>query len=133
MRIPVTEQTVERPDDEDLAILCARLADENRARDIIIMDMRQSMPLCDFFVIATGTSHRQMQTVVDAVKERIKQFGMRPLGVEGYREGRWILLDLGSIVVHVFDDEARDYYDLELLWGDAHRVDWAPARPGPDD
>ena len=113
-----------------LAIALARTCAENRCRDVIILDLRGLSPVTDFFVLATGTSARQMTTVADRCEEAGKELKQRPFGIEGTKvpegaiESRWVLVDFVDVVVHVFTEDSRKYYDLELLWGDAPRVDW---------
>lgn len=109
------------------AIRCAEIADEFRARDILILDLTSVTPEFDYFVIATGTSRRQMHAVVEEVDKQMKSSGSRRIGVEGYNENQWILQDYGDVVLHVFDEQTRTNYDLERLWGDAERVDWQPS------
>ena len=106
-----------------LAIALARTCAENRCRDVAVLDLRNLSPVTDFFVLATGTSARQMRAVADHVTEAGRDLGDRPFGREGYDTG-WVLIDYVDVVVHVFTGESRSYYDLELLWGDAPRVDW---------
>jgi ribosome-associated protein len=103
---------------------CARIADENRGRDILVLDMRQATPLVDYFVIATATSRRQSHAIASEIDQEMKRLGERKLGIEGSEEGRWTLIDYGDFVVHVFSAEARTYYALEEIWGDAPRVEW---------
>jgi ribosome-associated protein len=104
--------------------MCARVADENKAKDIVVLDMRRITPLYDFFVLATGTSRRQIHTIVEEIDAAMHADGDTRLGVEGYESSRWVVQDYGDIVVHVFDPDARKYYALEELWADAPRVDW---------
>ena len=108
------------------AITAARCADEMRAKDVVVLDMTKIASIVDFFVIATGTSNRQMNAVVDEVNRRLKgELGNTRLGLEGYRsEGNWILIDFGDVVLHVFTEEGRQLYDLENLKADAERIDW---------
>jgi ribosome-associated protein len=106
------------------AITAARIAAERHCSDIVVLDLRGISPATDYFVIVTGTSDRQMRTVADEISEAAKKQGMKRFGRAGYEQGRWILLDFIDIVVHIFDSEYRDYYDLELLWGDAKRIDY---------
>lgn len=108
----------------DIAVICARIADEKKAEDIVILDIRKLTFITDYFVIATGFNKRQMQAIADEIEKRMKQEGVRCLGREGYNEAVWILLDYGEVVVHIFDEEARRTYDLEMLWGDAPRPRW---------
>lgn len=108
------------------ALAAARVAEENRGRDITILDMRELTTLFDFFVIVTGTSRRQLHAMseeIDRVLER--EMGDRRLGIEGYEESRWILLDYGDLVVHLFDAETRQYYALEDLWSRARRIPYS--------
>jgi len=102
----------------------ARIAEENRAEDILILDLRTLSAVADFFIIATGTSDRQMRAIAEQIEQEGKSVGQRPYRVSGYENGTWILLDYIDVVVHLFDPQRRTYYDLELLWGDAPRIDW---------
>lgn len=112
------------------ARLSARIAEENRGRDIVLLDMRKATPLVDYFVLATATSQRQAKAIAIEIDAQMKKLGELKLGLEGSEEGRWILIDYGDFVVHVFNLEARAYYALEDLWGDAQRVEWEdPLRP----
>ncbi len=109
------------------ALLAAQTAEENRGRDIKILDVRELTTIFDYFVVVTGTSRRQLHAISDEI-ERVFQetVGDRRMGIEGYAESRWILLDYGDIVVHVFDDETRAYYGLEELWAHAKRIPYEP-------
>lgn len=111
-----------------LARLAARVAEETRGSDLVILDLRKLTPVVDYFVIATGSSRRQMHAMADEIETvvaRELEDGKR--AAEGYEEGRWIVLDYGDVMVHLFDPEARDYWDLEGLWSDADRVPLAVA------
>jgi len=101
------------------ALICANVAAENKGRDVLVLDLRKLTSFVDYFVIATGTSRRQIHAMADEIDRTMNLMGDRKIGIEGYAESRWVLLDYGDIVVHLFDDEARRYYDLENLWGDA--------------
>lgn len=108
----------------------ARVADENRGRDIVILDLRELTPIFDYFVIVTGSSRRQLHAISDEVNRVLdRQLHHGRLGAEGYDGSRWILLDYGDVVVHMFDDEARDYYALDQLWAGAKRVPFEPVAP----
>jgi len=104
------------------ALAAARLAADRHCTDIVVMDLKGKSPATDYFVIATGTSNRQMRAVANEISEEARKQGMERFGRAGYEQARWILLDFVDIVVHIFDSEYRDYYDLELLWGDAKRL-----------
>lgn len=111
----------------DRACLCARTAADNKARDVVVLDMRGVTPIFDFLVLTTGGSRRQMHAVAEEVDAAMRDVGDRRLGIEGYEASRWIVQDYGDVVVHVFDAEAREYYALEDLWADAKKVDWERA------
>jgi ribosome-associated protein len=107
-----------------LAMAAARTAAENRGQDLVILDLRELTSFFDYFVIATGASRRQLHAMseeIDRVLE--KELGDCRMGIEGYQECRWILLDYGDVVIHLFDAQARAFYDLENLWAEAKRVD----------
>ena len=107
-----------------LALAAARTAEDNRGRDIVVLDMRPMTPIFDYFVVATGTSRRQIHAMSEEIDHTLEDdLGDRRMGIEGYRESRWVLLDYGSVVIHLFDEETREYYDLEGLWSGADRVD----------
>jgi ribosome-associated protein len=108
----------------DRACLCARVAADNKARDILVLDMRGITPLYDFFVIATGTSRRQIHTLAEEIDAAMRAAGETRLGIEGYEASKWVVQDYGDIVVHLFDPETRAYYGLEELWADAPHLDW---------
>jgi ribosome-associated protein len=106
------------------ALDAARVAAGRRCSDIVVLDLKGKSPATDYFVIATGTSDRQMRAVTDEICEAAKEQGQQRFGRAGYEQARWILLDFVDVVIHIFDAEYRDYYDLELLWGDAERLTW---------
>lgn len=107
----------------ELALAAARVAEETRGTDICVLDLREITPVFDYFVIATGSSRRQMHAMADEIEAVLKkEHKDRKRGAEGYEEGRWIVLDYGNVMVHLFDAEARDYWDIENLWSDAKRV-----------
>ena len=111
----------------DRACLCARVAADNKARDIVVLDMRGITPLYDFFVLATGTSRRQIHTLAEEIDAALRGLGDRRSTIEGYEASNWVVQDYGDLVVHVFDPDTREYYALEELWADAPRVDWQRA------
>ena len=110
----------------ELARSFARVADENRAEDVVILDLRGISSVADFFVIATGTSDRQLRAIADQIDQDAKSMGHQRFGLSGYETASWVLVDFVDVVVHLFDASRRKYYDLELLWGDAPRIDWSP-------
>ena len=108
----------------EAAIECARIADSKRAERVVILDVSQTIVITDFFVICSGSNRRQVQSIADEIMERMKEGGLPKIGVEGYAEGRWVLMDFQDVIIHLFLDEVRGYYDLEILWGDAPRVEF---------
>lgn len=106
------------------AAACARVAAENKGRDVLVLDMRELTPLYDYLVIATGASRRLMHTIAEEVDAHLTQMGDHRIGIEGYESSKWIVQDYGDIVLHVFDPSAREFYALEELWADAPRIDW---------
>ena len=119
-----TERTRTLSPAVERAAHCARVAEDNKARDVVVLDMRGITPLYDFFVIATGTSRRQLHTLAEEIDAAMHAEGDLRLGIEGYEASRWVVQDYGDIVVHLFDPETRAYYGLEDLWADAPRLDW---------
>jgi ribosome-associated protein len=97
-------------------------AEDRKAEDIIAIDVREVSSFTDTFVVATGTSDRHVRSVSDAIQAALTAIGESALGVEGYDDGRWVLIDYGDTIVHVFQHETRLDYDLERLWSDASRI-----------
>ena len=98
------------------------VAVDRKAQDLKVLHLEELNGFTEYFLICSGTSERQVQAIADAMVERSKAEDRRPLGVEGYRHGRWVLLDFGSFIAHVFDQETRDFYGLENLWADSDDV-----------
>ncbi len=108
----------------ELVKAAARVAIDNRATDVVILDVSRQTALFDYFMIATGTSRRQLHAISEEIDDVLqKQLGDHRLGIEGYEQGSWIVSDYGSVVFHLFDAETREYYELESLWADARPVD----------
>jgi ribosome-associated protein len=107
------------------AIEAARIANDLKCEDVVVMDLRGLSSVTDFFVIATGSSDRQLRSVAERIEEYGHKVGSRVFGRSGVEQGQWLLIDFVDVVVHLFDGERRAYYDLELLWGDAPKVNWA--------
>lgn len=102
----------------DLVRVAARAADEKQGADIVALDVSGPLPLADAFVLVTGRNERNVQAIAAEVEDRMLEAGAKPLRREGRAEGRWVLLDFGDVVVHVFHEEERLYYSLERLWKD---------------
>jgi len=108
----------------ELVIEAARAADDKKAYDVCVMDMREVLGITDYFVIASGKNDRQVKRIYEAIEERLAKKGVKPARREGLRFGRWILLDYIDFVVHVFLEEDRHFYDLERLWKDVPFIEW---------
>jgi len=93
-----------------------------KAEDVAALDVRALSSFADVFVVATGRSDRQVRAIADSIEAATKKAGVGPLGIEGYAEGRWVLIDLDDVIVHVFVPEARAHYDIERLWSDAEEI-----------
>ncbi len=108
---------------KELALTLAGLLDDKKGRDIKVLDTGALTTLADYFVLCTATSNTQIKALADYCQKELKEKGEVPHHVEGHRAGTWVLLDYSSVVVHLFLEEARDFYDLERLWKDAQEVD----------
>lgn len=108
----------------DLAEAAARAASSKQGRDVVILDVRDLIVITDYFVIASGSSDRQVRTIAEEIERALRDRDLKPVRREGEREGRWVLLDFVDFVAHVFLDDDRAFYDLERLWADAPRVAW---------
>jgi ribosome-associated protein len=106
------------------AVAAARAAASKQGRDVLVLDVRELIVITDYFVIASGSSDRQVRAVAEEIERAVKAQGLRPVRREGQREGRWVLLDFVDFVAHVFQDQDREYYGLERLWADAPPVEW---------
>ena len=115
----------------ELAIAAARIAGDNNATDVVVLDLRGVSPVTQYFVICTGTSDRQMRAVADEIAKGGRRVGQRVWQVAGEKSAEWIVMDFVDVVVHIFDQAHRRYYDLELIWGEAPRVRWRRSRDVP--
>lgn len=113
-------------DFDDRIKLALHAAAEKKAIDLTVLDLRGIATFTDFFIIATGANKRQMQAIADEVVEQLKRRGSPAARVEGYQAAEWVLIDYGDFIVHVFDEKARRFYDLEYLWREARRLDLSP-------
>jgi ribosome-associated protein len=117
------EQRVEVPADAtELAHRIVEIASDKKGNDIVMLRTAELTTMADFFVIASGRSDRQVAALSGAIVDELRKEGIRPIGVEGRESSRWVLLDYGSVIVHVFAPEEREYYGLERLWGKAAKV-----------
>ncbi len=127
MSPPITEVSptieIRRERSLQLALAAARTAEENNGQDIAVLDMRNVTTEFDFFVLVTGNSRRQLHAISEEIDRVLEsELGDHRLGIEGYSESRWILLDYGSVVIHLFDAEMRAFYALEELWSTSERM-----------
>lgn len=122
IEIAVTRTPFDELDENvQLAILCAS---EKKALNLVALDLREVASFAEFFILASGANQRQVQAIADEINEQLKkQLGSRPVRIEGYNAAEWVLLDYGDFIVHIFDKDAREFYDLERLWRDAKKVD----------
>ncbi|RLT14143.1 MAG: ribosome silencing factor [Planctomycetota bacterium] len=111
----------------ELARLAAQLSQDNKAQDILLLDMRKLTSLVDFFVVVTVPSRRQASAIAGQIELEMKKLKESKLSLEESDTGRWTLLDFGDVVIHLFSPEGRDFYNLEDVWGDAPRLDWKDA------
>ena len=110
---------------EEKTRLCALAADSRKAHDIVVLDVQSLSSVADRFLICSGTSDRQIKAIADAIQDDLAKEGEKPLAVEGYDQGTWILIDCVDLILHVFDHDTRDFYNLEHLWHQAPRVEVA--------
>lgn len=122
------DKCVEELDERICAAL--RAASDKKAVEMVVLDLREIASFTDYFLITSGTNVRQVQAIADEVVEQLKKQGTRAARVEGYKTGEWVLVDYGDFIVHVFEDKARRFYDLERLWRDALRVALPPDLAG---
>ena len=110
-------------DSKKLALLCAELADNKKAENIVILDVRELSSVTDYFVIASGTSEPHLRAIVDEISDRLRENEeLRPKAIDGTLHTAWVVLDYFDVIVHVMRSDVRERYDLETLWGDAPRI-----------
>ena len=110
-------------DSRDKALLCVKFALEKKAYDLVLIEVGQLTSLADFFLVCTGRSDTQVQAIAQGLEDNLGRVGVRPLSMEGYPRGQWVVLDYGDVVVHVFYEPVREFYDLDRLWTRAPRVE----------
>ncbi len=106
----------------DKAFLCAKIASDYKAQKVVILSLEGLANFTDYFVICSGQSTKQVQGIADHIEEEMYKAGYKPFGMEGRREGKWILMDYGDVVIHIFHDPLRSVYDLESLWAEAPNI-----------
>ena len=105
-----------------VALLAAEAAKDKKAKDVVILDIQDISVVCDYFVICTGHSSTQVKAVTENIEKRLKEEGITKLRLEGLKDAHWVLIDYGTVVVHIFQESNREFYNLEHLWGDARVV-----------
>lgn len=105
------------------ALLLVNSALERKAYDLVVMKVREMTSIADYFIVCSGRSDRQVQSIAQGIEENLKAKGIRPLSLEGLSRGQWVLMDFADVIVHVFYQPLREFYDLEGLWGDAPRAE----------
>ncbi len=105
------------------ALLCVRFALEKKAYDLVLMEVGELTSLADYFLVCTGRSDTQVQAIAQSIEDNLRGLGIRPLSLEGQTRGQWVVLDYADVVVHVFYEPLREFYDLERLWARAPRVE----------
>ena len=115
---------------EALALACAEAAADKKAEDIAILDLRGISSFTDFFIVCSANSDPQLKAISSSVRETMRDLGARPLNEEGFPASQWVVIDFGEVIVHVFNAEKRDFYNLESLWKDAPRIPFQPAPSG---
>lgn len=110
-------------DSREKAILLSRFALEKKAYDLVLMEVRQVTSIADYFIVCSGRSDRQVQSIAQGIEEKLAEVDVLPLSIEGYTRGQWVLMDFSDVIVHIFYQPLRQFYDLEGLWADAPRVE----------
>lgn len=113
---------------KDLCYEIARIIDDRKGHDIAILDLREVSDIAEYFVIATGDNNRMVDAIVDEIENRLRPAGIHAFAIEGREDNTWDLMDFGNVIVHVFQPEARAFYRLERLWGDAPRIEYEDGR-----
>jgi ribosome-associated protein len=107
----------------DKVLLLTRFALEKKARDLVVLEVRELTSIADYFIICSGSSDRQVQSIAQGIEENLSEAGHSPLSVEGTNRGHWVLMDFSDVIVHIFYEPVREFYDLDGLWGHAPRVE----------
>ena len=107
-----------------LALLAAEVCDEKKAKEIVVLDVRKITSISDYFIVCSTSNERQARAIAEDLRMRLKEMGKREMGVEGLEDARWVLQDFGDIVLHIFHESQREFYDIEGLWADAKQVRW---------
>ncbi len=109
-------------DSLEKALFCAETANDNKAIDLVMLELKNETALADYFIICNGTSDRHIKAMAENIEHKLKEKGIKALGKEGMQESKWILLDYDDVIIHIFQKEERDFYDLERLWDECPRI-----------
>ncbi|WP_418790717.1 ribosome silencing factor [Phosphitispora sp. TUW77] len=107
---------------KQIALLAAGAVKDKKAKDIVLLDIEEISVVCDYFLICTGLSSTQVKAIAENIEQKLKEQGITKLRMEGYKDAHWVLIDFGAVVVHIFQENDREFYNLERLWGDAKAV-----------
>jgi ribosome-associated protein len=110
-------------DGKERLLLCINASLKRKAKNLTILNIKELSSFADYFIICSGTSDRQVQSIAASIHENLKEYGIVPLGIEGENIGKWVLMDYEDVIIHVFYEPIREFYDIERLWPDAPRMD----------
>lgn len=110
-------------DRKERLLLCINASLKRKAKNLTILNLKELSSFADYFIICSGTSDRQVQAIAASIHENLKEYGIVPLGIEGESLGKWVLMDYEDVIIHVFYEPIREFYDIERLWPDAPRMD----------
>ncbi|HET6460915.1 MAG TPA: ribosome silencing factor [Syntrophales bacterium] len=110
-------------DGKERLLLCINASLKRKAKNLTILNLKELSSFADYFIICSGTSDRQVQAIAASIHENLKEYGIVPLGIEGESLGKWVLMDYEDVIIHVFYEPIREFYDIERLWPDAPRMD----------
>jgi ribosome-associated protein len=110
-------------DGKERLLLCINASLKRKAKNLTILNLKELSSFADYFIICSGTSDRQVQSIAASIRENLKEYGIVPLGIEGESIGKWVLMDYEDVIIHVFYEPIREFYDIERLWPDAPRME----------
>ncbi|HXX94768.1 MAG TPA: ribosome silencing factor [Planctomycetota bacterium] len=115
------------PTTRQLAVAAAKTCEEKKASQIVVLDVRDLTSITDYFIVCSTSNERQARAITDDLRVSLREKGLRELGVEGVNDAKWILQDFGDLVIHIFHESQREFYDIEGLWADARPIKWTRA------
>jgi ribosome-associated protein len=124
VKVKEVKKIVKLDPEESLVRMCAEGALDKKAEDVVVLDMRKISSFTDFFLIVSGTSEPQLKAIAGSIREKVRSVtGLRPIAEDGFPISQWVIIDYGSVIIHIFHKDKRDLYGLESLWGDAGRLE----------